>query len=393
MIAAINNYKFNDTLNADSVAIDIGAHIGLFAKGILDKYGCKVYAYEPTLENFEKIPEGIKKTNAVVLDIDGEVDYNLYPGDGGCNGIYPRADRQGVTEKVQAVSLKSILDGFESVDLLKLNVEGSEIDLLCNTPNITKCKQITVEFHLHCGHLFEPQQTAGKVAKCITYLKELGIVAKNVDNNHTPHPDYLFTRDRAYPGPYFAERAKEYRFYDDEHCPIVKHYRDIISKKTNCMDSFNHVLDIGCGTGRYFCSVQCNGLLTGIDPSPYMLKMAEVPRTGGRYNEADLICAGVDDAEFRHGTFDFIYSIGTLGEHIPLTVDVVNKIYSWLKHEASAFITLEAKESNPDNTKTLDKQGVEDILGNSKFTEYEIEFYEADAPKWKGAHWNCWLHK
>lgn len=62
---------------------------------------------------------------------------------------YNGPDRPCETKKVQAITLQDIYDEIGiDIDLLKLDIEGSEYEILASLEPIPK--QVTVEFHEHC---------------------------------------------------------------------------------------------------------------------------------------------------------------------------------------------------------------------------------------------------
>lgn len=93
------------------------------------------------------------------------------------------------------------------------------------------------------------------------------------------------------------------------------------------------VLDLGCGTGRYFWALQGVRDLVGLDASAAMLAEARHPFEAHRISarrtllvEGDLLhCA------FRQRSFDLVYSVGVLAEHVPLTRELVESVARWLR--------------------------------------------------------------
>ena len=77
------------------------------------------------------------------------------------------------------------------------------------------------------------------------------------------------------------------------------------------------VLDLGCGTGRYFHCLRNVDRLLGVDISVEMLRQARIPvkKELIKINRIDLVCANVVDFQLPR-QFDFIYSIGVFGEHV-----------------------------------------------------------------------------
>jgi len=77
------------------------------------------------------------------------------------------------------------------------------------------------------------------------------------------------------------------------------------------------ILDLGCGAGRYFHCLQNVALLVGIDISPDMLLVAdrvcrELATLTGTL--CVMLEADLQSVQFTPNSFDFIYSIGVLGD-------------------------------------------------------------------------------
>jgi SAM-dependent methyltransferase len=91
------------------------------------------------------------------------------------------------------------------------------------------------------------------------------------------------------------------------------------------------VLDLGCGTGRYFRALSQVRELVGIDASEAMLERARsaaasmVPAP-----VVTLVRGDLDTCQFEAGRFDIVYSIGVLAEHAPLTRALVGRVFTWL---------------------------------------------------------------
>ena len=91
------------------------------------------------------------------------------------------------------------------------------------------------------------------------------------------------------------------------------------------------VLDLGCGTGRYFSALNCVRELVGIDASESMLGRARAAASS--YTAATtitLIRGDLETCRFETGRFDLVYAVGVLAEHAPLTVDLVTRVFTWL---------------------------------------------------------------
>jgi SAM-dependent methyltransferase len=91
------------------------------------------------------------------------------------------------------------------------------------------------------------------------------------------------------------------------------------------------ILDLGCGTGRYFSALNHVEALVGIDASESMLEHARAAATvlpAG--TPVTLIRGDLGTCSFEAGRFDLVYAVGVLAEHAPLTADLTGRISSWL---------------------------------------------------------------
>lgn len=132
------------------ITVDLGAHIGMTSIYLSLKYpDSKIYAVEASLENFEllKVNTGSFKNiiciNAAVYFEDGfvkfsndELSYNQ------------KISETGVTTK--AISVETLQKNFEipHIDLIKIDIEGGEIDLLNrNNSWLSEVDNIIIEIH------------------------------------------------------------------------------------------------------------------------------------------------------------------------------------------------------------------------------------------------------
>jgi FkbM family methyltransferase len=155
MIETIHDHTVHPRyLGVQSQVLDLGANYGLFAKAITARFGCRCIAVEPSPEPFAAIAETplISKLQAAAASKSGTVPFHIAT-DSVFSSLYPTSNVVRVIE-VRAFSLPDLLDLVEArpVDLLKMDVEGAEIELLnsCPTTILQQIRQISVEFHDHC---------------------------------------------------------------------------------------------------------------------------------------------------------------------------------------------------------------------------------------------------
>lgn len=158
---------------------------------------------------------------------------------------------------------------------------------------------------------------------------------------------------------YDAEYARRYRSRDEE-LAAVDSYQALIEWIGSVCDRFAHpidVLDLGCGTGRYFWGLRNVKSITGLDASAPMLAEAQTPTHAASITTRDitLIHGNLGVHEFAAGSFDLIYSIGVLAEHVALTRSLVERVARWLRPGGRfAFTTVDPE--SPDVPKTLQRR-------------------------------------
>ncbi|MCU1385897.1 MAG: rebM 3 [Acidobacteria bacterium] len=129
--------------------------------------------------------------------------------------------------------------------------------------------------------------------------------------------------------------ARKYRAYDDDvqHGGPYRAFAEWLAAVCALFTPPIDVLDLGCGTGRYFWALTGVRNLVGIDASPAMLAEAARPLHADRITAEDVTLVQGDllAHDFQAGQFDLIYSIGVLAEHAPLDAIVAAHVHRWLR--------------------------------------------------------------
>lgn len=153
--------------------------------------------------------------------------------------------------------------------------------------------------------------------------------------------------------------ARRYRHRDEE-LQDAGTNQALIDWLGSVCDRFNQpidALDLGCGTGRYFWGLRNVKTLTGLDASAPMLEEARRPIHGERLSAlpVSLVRGDVMSHAFPAGSFDLVYSIGVLAEHVPLTSGLVDRVHSWLRPNGRfAFTTVHP--TSPSVPRTLQRR-------------------------------------
>jgi len=144
------------------VVVDIGSNIGIVALDCAKKGAENIYAFEPSIENFETLVYNVNingyqdKIHCIQKGVgipNKNTKLYIHPKNAGATSSY--LEQKGLTEdKYQEVEFISIYDVFknyniEHCNLLKMDCEGSERDIINDLDDnlANKISQISVEFH------------------------------------------------------------------------------------------------------------------------------------------------------------------------------------------------------------------------------------------------------
>ncbi len=144
----------------DHVA-DVGANVGLHTTLLAELVGRegRVHAFEPSAANFHCLrrnlhpfgPETVVLHNCALGSYERRSRLYLRGG-GGANSLYP--DRDGSdSSRVSEVLVRTLDDTVpERLDLIKMDVEGAEVEVLSGMPRHLENPSIEFVFEWHCGN-------------------------------------------------------------------------------------------------------------------------------------------------------------------------------------------------------------------------------------------------
>ncbi|MGZ4372534.1 MAG: FkbM family methyltransferase, partial [Gaiellaceae bacterium] len=142
--------RYDYDLSAASVVLDVGAFEGTFTRRIRERFGCRVYAFEPVRRHYELLRQ-LEGPNVRVFNFGiGATDrFETIAICGDGSSIFRES---GESETVEIRSLERVLAELELpyVDLLKLNVEGCEYEILEHLLDrglAERFEHIQVQFH------------------------------------------------------------------------------------------------------------------------------------------------------------------------------------------------------------------------------------------------------
>lgn len=168
-----------NSLNESSVVYSFGIGYDLtFDISIINQYHCQVYAFDPTPKVMEwlktqSLPSRLYCQEWAIYDKDGELKFFTTLDSWHFNHSSENGESIEVT--VKGYAIKTIMDrlNHKMVDLIKLDIEGSEYQVIDNLMSIgLKPKQLLIEFH----HFFDGKKGNIKTENAIRKLQDYGYV-------------------------------------------------------------------------------------------------------------------------------------------------------------------------------------------------------------------------
>ena len=144
--------RLNYDLNGESLILDVGGYRGQWASDIFSMYLCTIHIFEPVSAFAEGIVKRFSKNPKIVVHkvgLSNKTRRAMISCEEDGSSTLKRETR---TEEVVLVKASDFLQniGIESVDLLKINIEGGEYDLLEHllaVGFVGHCRNIQVQFH------------------------------------------------------------------------------------------------------------------------------------------------------------------------------------------------------------------------------------------------------
>jgi FkbM family methyltransferase len=163
---SLEDKRYHYDLNRDSIVLDFGGYTGLWARDLANRFGCKVHSYEAVERYFKQISWNNVIPYQYAITCETGIEYFHVCDEGSTSESLSEFKKKNdldstyqsnvqklsevPLEKINTLDVNEVLEKFDSVDLLKINIEGGEYDILtrmCNTGTISKVKSLQVQFH------------------------------------------------------------------------------------------------------------------------------------------------------------------------------------------------------------------------------------------------------
>lgn len=190
-VAEICKHSFLERfIGANAVVFDLGSFRGEFAHEMIRRYGCRVVSVEPVKQLYDKIARH-PKLELLPVAVGGTnhmIELNVF-ANRCASALGPvSAEEKMVAQPVEMITIAELRRRTRTakVDLLKLDIEGAEIDLFAQSSDeeLQAYPQITLEFH---DWLY-----ASQVANVIDVLERMRRIGFWVIPFSLDHSDVLF---------------------------------------------------------------------------------------------------------------------------------------------------------------------------------------------------------
>ena len=149
-------------INNNSIILDIGANIGDVTDVIMKKYNPNIYCYEPNISCYNYMLKRFKKNskikifNVAVSNFSGKTFLYFHNKSTNISEFNERSslkkekDGLDINKKIEVncINIKEILEKHNQIDLIKIDIEGSEYEVMPEIiKNKDKIKMVLCETH------------------------------------------------------------------------------------------------------------------------------------------------------------------------------------------------------------------------------------------------------
>ena len=154
-VVRLKEYEF-DLPFVPKTIVDAGANIGMASVYFANKYvGARIVAVEAERSNFQMLCRNsrlypqITTVHAALWNRDGQIAVMAPAARDGRSGEWAFVTREGPGERVRAMTMETLMreTWLQSIDILKVDIEGSEFEVFSSCGWIEKVRCVMVELH------------------------------------------------------------------------------------------------------------------------------------------------------------------------------------------------------------------------------------------------------
>lgn len=142
-------YMLDFPINANSIVVDIGTYVGIWAQRMSERHSCLLTGFEPVKKFYDKAVERLRGHRNVKI-----FNFGLAK-ESGTIGVGVKEDSSGIwtdapKEPCQFKNVSEVVKEMPPIDVMGMNVEGSEYDLLeklLKDRLMSRIKFLVVQFH------------------------------------------------------------------------------------------------------------------------------------------------------------------------------------------------------------------------------------------------------
>jgi FkbM family methyltransferase len=183
------------------VSAGIGEDIS-FDLELIKQKRCNIIGVDPTPKSHSFIERQNMLTNFLLvkkaLDSESDKEIKMYKNSNPnhvSESILPShfSVKKGESYLAKTISLQNIFEKYDDISLIKMDIEGSEYNVLNSLETIpASVKQMCIEFHHFCT-----DHNMDDTHKVISLLKDFGFKKHYMNNIHSSHPwaELTFVRE------------------------------------------------------------------------------------------------------------------------------------------------------------------------------------------------------